>query len=264
MDFSSFATRGWLGRAVRLPLRLIPKDAVLPVLQGPLRGRRWIAGPPACVVKGSMHMLKLDLGCGPFAKEGWESFDNSPSAFLARHPILKWLLWKLGLMTDDHYRLQWSRNIRWKDVTRGLPYRDNTVDLIHVSHLLEHLSQQQGEKLLLECRRVLKPGGVIRIAVPDLFRAAKEYVQNVAPMMEGLAPPDRAPHDRFLEMMFSGCLRRMRSGHRYAYDYPTLAVLLCRLGFRDVERCSYRKSRHSDLSEMDSRPEDSIYLEAVK
>lgn len=44
MDFSSISQKSWLGWLARLPLKLLPPGLVLPVLQGPLRGRRWIVG----------------------------------------------------------------------------------------------------------------------------------------------------------------------------------------------------------------------------
>jgi len=43
-NFSAISYSGLLGRALRLPLRLIPDGAVVRVVQGPLRGKRWIAG----------------------------------------------------------------------------------------------------------------------------------------------------------------------------------------------------------------------------
>lgn len=43
-NFSGISNQGFVGRMIRWPLRLIPAEAQLPILQGVLRGKRWIAG----------------------------------------------------------------------------------------------------------------------------------------------------------------------------------------------------------------------------
>ena len=51
------------------------------------------------------------------------------------------------------------------------------VDAIYASHMLEHLDRAEARSFLAECRRVLKPGGILRLAVPDLRNAAYQYLQ---------------------------------------------------------------------------------------
>lgn len=63
------------------------------------------------------------------------------------------------------------------DVTCGLPFADGYFDSVYHSHVLEHLHPDDGVKLLNECFRVLKPGGIARIVVPDLERIAKLYLE---------------------------------------------------------------------------------------
>lgn len=58
----------------------------------------------------------------------------------------------------------------------GLPFADDQVDAIYHSHVLEHLGPEQGERMLRECYRVLRPGGILRIVVPDLEQIAKLYL----------------------------------------------------------------------------------------
>jgi predicted SAM-dependent methyltransferase len=57
--------------------------------------------------------------------------------------------------------------------------KENTVDVIYHSHVLEHLYKDDGEKFIKDCFRVLKPSGIIRIAVPDLEKICKEYLKNL-------------------------------------------------------------------------------------
>ena len=56
------------------------------------------------------------------------------------------------------------------DVTLGVPFDEGHFDAVYHSHVLEHLRPQQGRELITECYRVLKPGGLLRIVVPDLER----------------------------------------------------------------------------------------------
>ncbi|HWH49454.1 MAG TPA: methyltransferase domain-containing protein [Burkholderiales bacterium] len=63
------------------------------------------------------------------------------------------------------------------DVRKGLPFADRTFDAVYCSHVLEHLSQHQAAGLLEHMHRVLRPGGIIRIAVPDLETLTREYLR---------------------------------------------------------------------------------------
>lgn len=62
------------------------------------------------------------------------------------------------------------------DLSKGIPFKDASFQVVYHSHLLEHFSKNCGQGLLLECFRVLKPGGIIRVAVPDLERIVREYL----------------------------------------------------------------------------------------
>jgi SAM-dependent methyltransferase len=64
------------------------------------------------------------------------------------------------------------------DITAGLPFENEQYDGVYHSHVLEHLEPTAGERLLDECYRVLRPGGVLRIAVPNLEQIAKLYLEQ--------------------------------------------------------------------------------------
>lgn len=78
-----------------------------------------------------------------------------------------------------------SPEVKAHDVTRGLPYANDSFDAVYHSHILEHLKPSEGRQLLNECLRVLKPGGVLRIVVPDLERIATLYLQMHKQAMRG-------------------------------------------------------------------------------
>lgn len=106
-------------------------------------------------------MKYLNLGCGSnfSTKEEWVNID-----FIEKKPYV------LG-----------------HNLLNGIPFKDNSFDFIYHSHVLEHFSKKDGEAFLKECFRVLKPGGVLRIAIPDLEQIAKKYLYFLD---EGLKNPN--------------------------------------------------------------------------
>lgn len=66
------------------------------------------------------------------------------------------------------------------DLRHGLPFEVDSCDAVYHSHVLEHLTRADGERLLAQCFRVLKPGGVLRVVVPDLEQIAREYLASLA------------------------------------------------------------------------------------
>jgi len=72
----------------------------------------------------------------------------------------------------------------WK-ASEGIPASSQSVDIVYHSHLLEHLQQEEGEDLTQECFRVLKPGGILRIVVPDLERICIDYLSTLKEVEQG-------------------------------------------------------------------------------
>lgn len=152
------------------------------------------------------------------------------------------------------------------DLTQGLPmYATDSIEVIRASHVLEHLPLESAHLLLAECFRVLRPGGVLRIAVPDLdimvakFRELNMAYFNVDQPMEFVLAPTEG--ERFSRLMFSGDY-----AHRAIYDYAMLESFLRQAGFPTVVR-SVRDFSHSEILQKetkDQHPEISMYVEAVK
>lgn len=70
----------------------------------------------------------------------------------------------------------YSKEVIQHDLSKGIPLKSQTVDFLYNSHILEHFNKKDGHNLLLECKRVLKKGGILRIVVPDLKCLAEEYL----------------------------------------------------------------------------------------
>ncbi|MCH2181945.1 MAG: methyltransferase domain-containing protein [Mariniblastus sp.] len=90
----------------------------------------------------------LNIGCGRTYHPGWLNLDlRSTNPDVVEH-----------------------------DITRGIPCPSGTITAVYHSHVLEHLKPEQGVELLKECYRVLQPGGILRVVVPDLERIAYLYL----------------------------------------------------------------------------------------
>jgi SAM-dependent methyltransferase len=76
-------------------------------------------------------------------------------------------------------------SVQQHDITKGLPFEDQKYDAVYHSHVLEHLDPTDGDRLLEECYRVLKPGGVLRIVIPNLEQIATLYLENHRRAWEG-------------------------------------------------------------------------------
>lgn len=95
-------------------------------------------------------MRLLNIGCGDVHADGWINMD-----------------------------IQASDGVLGHDVARGLPFEDEEFHGIYCSHLLEHLSKVQAQALLGECLRVLRPGGALRVVVPDLEAIVRLYLNRL-------------------------------------------------------------------------------------
>lgn len=126
------------------------------------------------------------------------------------------------------------------DLTRPLPFPDASVDAIYSQHFVEHLTKQQTAGLLLECARVLRPGGWLRISTPDLEHYWHLWRE------ESAGAPGADSADAINEVM------RLHD-HLYIYDLRTLAALFAAAGLEEVGRQPAQKSRSSYLEGLESR-----------
>jgi len=125
--------------------------------------------------------LNINLGCGQTPLNGWRNYDNSWSIHLAKLPLLVRILGELGIISKQQQEFILfikKTDIRWADVTKQIPEKNGSVDLIYSSHMLEHLEKEDAIKFLKEARRILKSRGVIRIAVPNIKYHIENYLKD--------------------------------------------------------------------------------------
>jgi predicted SAM-dependent methyltransferase len=197
--------------------------------------------------------MKLQLGCFHQGLDGWVNTDITPNLFIARVPFAASLLHRLHIMNDQHYAWQKEgrfKGVRYLNVARRFPYRDHIFDAVFCCHMVEHLEPGQARHMFREVLRILKPGGVFRVVVPDLDWAVSLY--------------DSRNPDHFLDAMYEHGGGSSKNNHKWMYTRDSLKHFFEQQGFLDVQDCVYREGRLPDVERIDSRPENSIFMEGIR
>lgn len=153
-------------------------------------------------------MIKLNLGCGwrNFG-EDWVHIDGGDYPHVKSHDITK------------------------------LPFEDNSAELIYASHVLEYFDREKGLEVLKEWFRVLKPKGILRIAVPDFESITKLYTEGKFPLKSFLGPLYGK-----MEMGMNGGETGKIIYHKTTYDFKELKNILQEVGFKEVKKYDWKKT----------------------
>lgn len=209
---------------------------------------------------------KLHLGCGLMAPQTWLNVDGSRNAWLAQRPLLRSVARTFGLVPKYADQVPWPKNVTIHDVRKPLPWANGTFTAVYASHVLEHLYLGEAQRLLKECYRVLKPGGVVRMVVPDLEACASDYLHNkpVPPavinyanlntpgdlfnqrvLFHDIEPPGGNPVTKYYH------LKNNFHQHKWMYDARSLCARFAEAGFKECERRTYAQSRIEGITEVE-------------
>lgn len=122
-------------------------------------------------------------------------------------------------------------HVTWKDVTR-LPYTKQSCDLIYASHLLEYFDTVEVVHVLEEWFRVLKSGGVLRLAVPDFDALCTMYRRGI-------------PLEKLIGPLY-GKWGSPPVYHKTVYDFDSLKNVLTSVGFGEVRHYDWRHTEHAE------------------
>ena len=133
-------------------------------------------------------------------------------------------------------------HIDYKQDVRDLScFGDHTVELIYACHVLEYFDREEALRVLTEWKRVLKPGGIIRLAVPDaealfeVYRRTRDLSLILGPLY-GRSSIQETASDVYLY-------------HKTIYDFTSLKQALESCGFSDVRKYDWRKTIHKDYDD---------------
>ncbi|WAB96739.1 glycosyltransferase [Pseudomonas putida] len=141
-------------------------------------------------------------------------------------------------------------DLQWKP-GQALPWDQGTVPGIYSAHLLERLERNQGIRLLHECRRVLQPGGVIRLVCADLEALVDDYVNNrTRPEAPGVGRAER--------------LNKALRQHTWTFDAEELTRICTMVGLEPIAITAEANSSDPHLSGLDASVAGQLVLEFCK
>jgi predicted SAM-dependent methyltransferase len=154
-------------------------------------------------------MIKLNLGCG------WRDFGSD------------WV----HIDGGDYPHLD------SKDII-NIPYKDNSVDIIYSSHTIEYFNRTEIKDILGIWYNKLKPGGIIRLAVPNFKELARLYIKENLSLENVLGP-------LYGEMFMGDKIIY----HKTTYDYQSLKSLLEDVSFRNIHLYDWETTEHSQFDD---------------
>ena len=242
-------------------------------------------------------MIILNLGCGTQTSPAPEviNIDWSIALRIRRNRSLRAIA---PIVMRGGRLMRFKKlpdNIKVWDLSRGIPFDSDTIDAVYHSHMLEHLDRDVARQFLLECKRVLKPGGIVRIVVLDFEILCQKYLSHIADCeyhpdeaknheqyiasiieqsvrKEAWGTSQQRPLRRFIENLVLGDDRKRGETHQWMYDRISLKSTLNELGYNHVFEQKYDTSKipHWTKFELDvdengkQYKPDSLYLEAMK
>ncbi len=206
-----------------------------------------------CIEPGS-GVVKVNVGCGLTVASGWINIDGSLNALVSTWP--SFLLSQLHRFSGsrawfsqpEYIAILKNHRFVHHEVRYGLPLPDSSTDFVYTSHFLEHLHRADGERFMREVHRILKPGGVVRVLVPDLQDAINLFRDG--------------RKEEAMSVIFKDS-RKMYDAHHYMYDFDLLSGLLTRVGFSHIVRTPHGEGAVPDVASLDTRP-GSLIVEATK
>lgn len=179
-----------------------------------------------------MPHTRVNIGCGKFPRAGWINADN-----------------KMRPGVD-----------RIADLREDLPFPDASVDYAVAIHVLPHIRLDGMVPALERIRRILKPGGVLRLALPDLEKAIEAYRRGDTGYFMIPDATWRAPGAKLVAQIV------WHNDLQTPFTFDLAKEALEKAGFADVARCAYRRtaSRFAEIVACDNRERESFFVEGTR
>jgi SAM-dependent methyltransferase len=201
--------------------------------------------------------LIINLGCGVKTSDLCVNVDFSIYVILKQN---RWLLPFVApiIGRDRVERINGMRGTTiCHNLKKGIPFPSNSADAVYHSHLMEHIDRDGVLGFQKEIFRVLKPGGIQRVCVPDLERLIGDYNKSLA--ADDVTREASVRHDASIAAIFEQTVRRSSAGakgrtgfqawlenlvlgdarargetHQWMWDRVNIRALLLDAGFTDI------------------------------
>jgi len=183
--------------------------------------------------KRTRNLEYLDIGCGPNISTDFVNLDYS-----------------------------WTPKIDvcWDLTKNDLPFSDNRFKGIYTEHCFEHITFEEFKRNMKEIHRILKPGGTLRLIMPDgelyldIYHSRKNGENIKMPYEEGYISTIHR---------INGIFRN--HGHQFIYDYATVKIILEGAGFTQISKEQFKQGKDKLLlRDTEHRAFESLYVEATK
>jgi SAM-dependent methyltransferase len=160
-------------------------------------------------------MIKLHIGCFDVPLAGWYNTDITPHLFVSRIPFLATVLHAIGAMDQTRF---WQhrdgifRKVHYLNALKRFPLANDSVEAVYCSHVLYNFSRYSALFCVKEIYRVLKPGGVFRVAVIDLDTLVQSY--------------DPVHPEYFLDVIYQPTIKGEKNHMCWSYNANSLKALL--------------------------------------
>lgn len=180
-----------------------------------------------------LNLSRMHLGCGSIIADDFINVDGS-------FPGIKEVIDEGRVYAVDGKP---NTFILKHDLRNGIPSKPKSLDVIYHSHFLEHLTREESLIFLKNCEHHLKPGGHMRVVVPDFQLWCQNYIDKKVEFFEWYKSTYLGkdnPMYKTTASVFTGML--YNHGHQMAYDFDALESLLKDCGFTDIRKSTWGHS----------------------
>lgn len=202
--------------------------------------------------------VRVNIGCGSTPTKGWLNYDAG--ARWVYNPAYRLIT---TLFPSFNNKCARANSIRYADAAKGIPLPDSSVGVVYACHIFEHLAPEEGAFFLKEARRLLVPGGIIRLVVPDLQLGIDKYNRDRDgdAFLAGLLFRYTRPRSLWELLKYHYIVGRC---HYYMYNNMSIVSRLTDAGFVEARTLSPGQTGIAEPGELDlfERSGDSLYAEA--
>ena len=217
--------------------------------------------------KKPSNLLKVHLGCGKNALDGFLNFDNNLFLLFKFIPFIENFLSLFNFIPNwfcEFITISKEKNIKYCDASKKIPFKDSTVDLIYSCHMLEHLDQNETKVFLNESYRILKPNGIMRIVVPDFQKLIDNYKfdKDVNKFVYDSCLVGKKPKSLIKKLQY---LIQGHGWHHQMFNKESLEFFK-KFKFSDVQLIDPGKTKigFNTSIDLNERKNESLYFEFIK
>jgi len=180
--------------------------------------------------------------------------------------VLIYILLKLGFLSeaqDKFISFANNENILWANGIKRIPENDSTTDAVYSSHMIEHIEKEDVALFFKEVRRILKSGGIIRLAIPNIKYQVDNYLKDgdADKFIESTHLTRKRPKTIIAKIKYLIIGDR---NHQWMYDGKSLCNLLSSAGFEEPRILETGLTTIPDPGMLDlkERSLESVFVEA--